>query len=99
MKKNPKRTPVEATIILQNLDSEILTEFVALSDTKTFEKLEIFARRYVETMKNQIIDLPTEDERKLANEIAIRKGKIFAAGVIIEVIKGAKSEIARRKEG
>ena len=93
-----KKTPVEAILILQNLDAELLRSLAKLASTSEFDALEGFLRRYVETKRNQILDLPTENERHLANEVAIRKGAIYTAGVIIEVLRGAQKELSKRKK-
>ena len=89
---NRKRTPIESHWILESLDSEVLAAFGLLADDKVFKVLEEFCRRYIETKRNQIIDLPTEDERKLANELSFRKGQIMSIRVLLEVIRGAKKE-------
>ena len=93
-----KKTPVEAILILQNLDLEMLRSFAKIASSLEFDALESFAKRYVETKRNQVIDLPTEDERKLATEVAIRKGAIYTAGVFIEVLRGAQKELSKRKK-
>lgn len=97
-KNKDTRRPYEAILILQNLDADTLRQFADFADTPTFESLQGFCRRYIETKRNQILDLPTEDERKLANEMSMRKGNIMAIGVLTEVIKGAKTELSTRKE-
>lgn len=95
---NPKRIPIEAQMILESIDSSFLKDFSTLTESKVFEALKEFCRRYVETKRNQILDLQTEDERKFANEAALRKGCILGVGVLIDVIEGSKKELLRRKE-
>jgi len=91
-----KRTPIESQWILESVDSETLAALATLANHKLFKYLEEFCAKYVQTKRNQILDLPTEDERKLANELSFRKGQIIATGVLIEVIRGSKKELDKR---
>lgn len=93
-----KKTPVETMIILQKLDAETLRSLASMAATSGFDALEGLCRRYIETKRNEIIDFSTEDERKLANKVAICKGEIYATGVIIEVLRGAQKELSKRKK-
>lgn len=93
-----KRRPVEVEFILKKLDSKTLASFSSLKNTEHFDRLEEFSKRYAQTKRNEIIDLDTENERKFANEAAIRKGAILGVGTMIEVIRGATKEVKRRSE-
>lgn len=96
MKKKLK--PVEARLILERLDAETLLAFSQFEASSQFELFQNFLKRYAETKRNQIIDLPTVNERVLANELAIRKGSIYTVGVIAEVIQGAQKELDKREK-
>ena len=91
-----KRVPVESQVILENLNEETLRAFALLADDPVFKVLEDFCRRYIETKRNQILDLSTENERRFANEASLRKGQIMSLGVLIEVIRGSKTVLDKK---
>ena len=93
-----KKPIVESGVVLKSLDSNFLREFSTLADTSMFEKLSEYCKRYANQKKSEILDLDTEDERKLANAVALRKGAIRSLGVLIEVIQGSKHELSKRKD-
>lgn len=93
-----KRKTVESTLILEALQSEILMALVKIALSNEFDFLQEFLRKYIETKRNQILDLPTENERKLANELSFRKGNIYTVQVIIDVMRGAQEELNKREE-
>ena len=92
-----KRKTVESQLILNTLDAETLFALIRIGSSPDFEPFQTFLRRYIETKKNQILDLPTENERKLANELSFRKGNIYTVQVIIDTLGGAQQELNGRE--
>lgn len=94
-----ERHPYEVKRILEQLDSVVLSEFASLENTKYFETIQGFCKRYAHTKKGDILlDLNLYDPQRLAVDVSFKKGEIYAIGVLLDVIKGAKKELIRRKE-
>ena len=93
-----EKMPVETSWILDNLSVELLEDLINLSNSKQFPAFLDFCRRFVETKRNQTIDLNYQDRERLANEFWFRKGQIYSVGVITTVLKFASKEFSKRKE-
>lgn len=92
-----KTKTVETSLILKNLDADTLKVLAAFEDSKYYETIKNLCRRYAETKKNQILELPMRDERVFAHEAALRKGGVFTLKVLIEIIEEAEKELSKRK--
>ena len=77
---------------------EVLEEFSRLSDSFSFDLLKNFLKVYSEFEKDKFLYTQTENERKLATEIAKSQGEIQSLKVLIQVIGNAKKELAKRKK-
>ena len=77
---------------------EVLEEFSRLSDSFSFDLLKNFLKVYSEFEKDKFLYTQTENERKLATEIAKSQGEIQSLKVLIQVIGNAKTELAKRKK-
>ena len=96
---NSDKRPIEVTRILENMDMEVLESLSEGSDSSFFEAVSELARRYGIQKRNEILDLPTKDERHFANEASFRKGIVYGISVIIEIVRGAKKELDKKLEG
>lgn len=94
-----KKQPFEVTRILKKMDSETLRSLAAFENTKYFEILKEFFRRYAQTKKGDIlVELNPYDPQRLAIDVAFRKGQVYSLEITIDIINGAKGELNKRKE-
>ena len=88
----------KAVRFLESMKPEVLEEFSRLSDSFSFELIKNFLKVYTEFEKDKFLYTQTEDERKLATEIAKSQGEIQSLKVLIQIIGNAKKELRKRKK-